>query len=176
MTKIQKGSFEHISQIVRIFEHILDREEQGLSTTGWIRGIYPTRQTALEALEAEELFVMLEDEAVAAAARINRIQMPGYESASWKYPDAPEGQIMVLHTLVVEPFFSGKGYGSEFVRFYEKYALEHRCPYLRMDTNEKNIAARRLYKYLGYLEAGIVSCTFNGIPDVNLVCLEKLLK
>ena len=45
-----------------------------------------------------------------------------------------------------------------------------------MDTNARNLAARRLYKHLGYLEAGIVSCVFNGIPDVQLVCLEKLLK
>jgi len=32
-----------------------------------------------------------------------------------------------------------------------------------------------LYKRLGYREAGIVPCVFNGIPDVMLVCLEKKL-
>ena len=44
-----------------------------------------------------------------------------------------------------------------------------------MDTNAKNAAARRLYSRLGYREAGIVPCVFNGIPDVRLVCLEKKL-
>ena len=42
-----------------------------------------------------------------------------------------------------------------------------------MDTNEKNAAARRLYARLGYREAGIVPCVFNGIKGVGLVCLEK---
>ena len=44
-----------------------------------------------------------------------------------------------------------------------------------MDTNERNLAARRLYARLGYREAGVVGCTFNGIPGVRLVCLEKTL-
>lgn len=44
-----------------------------------------------------------------------------------------------------------------------------------MDTNARNAAARRLYAGLGYWEAGIVPCVFNGIPDVQLVCLEKYL-
>ena len=31
----------------------------------------------------------------------------------------------------------------------------------------------QLYARLGYTEAGIVAGTFNGIPGVELVCLEK---
>ena len=83
---------------------------------------------------------------------------------------------MVLHTLVVDPTLAGKGYGSRFVRFYEQYAAENDCLYLRMDTNARNQAARRLYRHLGYREAGIVPCEFNGIPGVQLVCLEKTLR
>ncbi len=44
-----------------------------------------------------------------------------------------------------------------------------------MDTNAKNAAARRLYQKLGYGEPDIVPCTFNGIPGVQLVLLEKKL-
>ena len=44
-----------------------------------------------------------------------------------------------------------------------------------MDTNVKNTRARKLYHTLGYEEVGIVQCIFNGIPNVQLVCLEKYL-
>lgn len=44
-----------------------------------------------------------------------------------------------------------------------------------MDTNAKNLRARAMYAALGYREAGIVPCVFNGIPDVMLVHLEKKL-
>jgi ribosomal protein S18 acetylase RimI-like enzyme len=57
--------------------------------------------------------------------------------------------------------------------FYEKYAKENGCPYLRIDTNERNARARAFYKKIGYKEIGIVPCRFNGIEGVNLVLLEK---
>ena len=52
---------------------------------------------------------------------------------------------------------------------------ENGCTVLRMDTNAKNAAARRLYQKLGYAEPDIVPCIFNGIPNVQLVLLEKKL-
>ena len=111
---------------------------------------------------------------VVAAAIINRIQVPVYAEVGWLYPAGPD-EVMVLHTLVVDPLMAGRGYGSAFVAFYEGYGRQSGCPVLRMDTNEKNAAARRLYARLGYREAGIVPCVFNGIKGVGLVCLEKKL-
>ena len=172
---IRKATRQDIPGIAAIYTHIHDREARGETTTGWLRGIYPTEETALTALAAGDLFVMEEDGELLAAARINRIQVPVYADVPWRYPDVPEEQVMVLHTLVVEPACGGKGCGKAFVAFYEEYARENGCPYLRMDTNARNLAARRLYAYLGYWEAGIVPCVFNGIQDVQLVCLEKKL-
>ena len=45
---------------------------------------------------------------------------------------------------------------------------------MRLDTNAKNVRARRMYKTLGYREIGIVDTTFNGIAGVKLVLLEKI--
>ena len=42
-------------------------------------------------------------------------------------------------------------------------------------SNARNAAARGLYKKLGYKGIGIVPTEFNGIPDVQLVLLEKHL-
>lgn len=111
---------------------------------------------------------------VVAAAIINRIQVPVYAEVGWLYHAEPD-EVMVLHTLVVDPLRAGRGYGTAFVAYYESYAKNSGCPVLRMDTNEKNAAARRLYARLGYREAGIVPCVFNGIKGVGLVCLEKKL-
>lgn len=175
MEVIRKAVPADISQIVAIYNGILAQEERGESSVGWVRGAYPTEQTARDALQAGTLFVLEREGTVAAAAKIDQSQVPEYAGAPWRYPDVPPEQVMVLHTLVVDPARGGQGCGSAFVRFYEEYALERGCPYLRMDTNVKNTAARKLYARLGYWEAGVVSCVFNGIPDVQLVCLEKKL-
>ena len=47
---------------------------------------------------------------------------------------------------------------------------------MRLDTNAKNVRARRMYKTLGYREIGIVDTTFNGIAGVELVLLETWRK
>ena len=171
---IRKACFADIDSIVKIYDHILSQEEQGRARVGWLRGVYPTRDTAMTALEAGDLFVLELEGRVAAAGRINREQVDVYAQCPWKYPAPPE-QVMVLHTLVVEPALSGRGLATRFVQFYEDYAREQGCPFLRMDTNARNAAARRLYKGLGYWEAAILPTVFNGISGVELVCLEKYL-
>ncbi len=176
MSVIRSGRYEDISQVVKIYDRILTDEENGIERTGWVRGVYPTEETAVESLKAGALFVLTKDEVVVAAAKIDQVQLEEYKNVSWEHGDIPADQVMVLHTLVVDPAFSGKGCGVEFVKFYERYALENHCYYLRMDTNAKNTAARTLYKKMGYREAGIVASVFNGIPDIQLVCLEKSLK
>ena len=174
MSTFRKATEVDIPAITAIYDHTHDLEERGETTIGWIRGVYPTEETAREALDADDLFVMEEDGAVVAAARINQAQVDCYARANWSFDAAPE-QVMVLHTLVVDPLCAGGGFGTAFVSFYEQYAKAHACRYLRMDTNVINKAARRFYAKLGFYESGVIGCVFNGIPDVKLVCLEKKL-
>lgn len=172
MSTIRLAAHGDIPAVTAIYDAILDREEAGLGTVGWVRGIYPTEETALTALAAGTLFVLEDGGEVVAAAKIDQDHEDAYDQCQWTW-DAPDSQVMVLHTLVVHPDQAGHGYGKQFVAFYERYALERGCPYLRMDTNARNTPARALYGKLGYREAGIIPCTFNGLGGVNLVCLEK---
>lgn len=172
---IRLAAAADISQVSAIYDRIHKKEASGQGATGWIPGVYPTEKTARDALAQQELFVLERDGKVLAAAKINQEQVPEYALCSWSV-DAPAEKIMVLHTLVVDPETAGQGLGRAFVAFYEEYALKNGCRYLRMDTNEKNLPARKLYQKLGYREAGIVPCDFNGIPGVQLVCLEKTLE
>ena len=171
---IRKATHRDIDAICAIYDAIHTEEEAGHAAIGWLRGIYPTKETACRALEADDLFVMVEEDNIIACGRINREQVDCYAEGKWHYDAAPE-EVMVLHTLVVDPALSHKGYGAAFLRFYEEFSKEHGCSYLRIDTNERNARARAFYKKHGYWEAGIVPCEFNGIPGVNLVLLEKKL-
>lgn len=163
-----------LDQIAAIYDAIHTEEETGRAAIGWIRTVYPTRQTAVDALQADSLYVAEEEGRIVAAAKIDQTQVPEYDDAPWSRDDAPE-HVLVLHTLVVDPSYKGRGCATRFVHFYEDLGRKQNCTALRMDTNERNAAARSLYAGLGYQEVGIVSCDFNGIPGVRLVCLEKLL-
>lgn len=170
----RKATAADIDRITEIYDRIHTEEEAGRTTIGWVRSIYPTRKTAEDAVSIGEMFVQVINGEIVAAAKINQQEVAEYANATWQYPAPPE-RIMVLHTLVVDPAQSGKGYGKRFVAFYEEYALKMECPYLRMDTNIKNQKARAMYKNLGYTEVSVVDSFFNGIAGVKLVCLEKKL-
>ena len=174
MAIIRPAAAHDLARIEEIYDAIHTAEEAGNVSIGWVRGVYPTRATAQAALDAGELFVLESDGTVYAAGRINREQVPVYAEVPWAHDAAPE-QVLVLHTLVVDPTIARHGYGTQFVRFYARRARALGCTVLRIDTNAKNTAARRLYARLGFREAAIVPCTFNGIAGVELVCLEKRL-
>ena len=174
MIQTRKAEAADIQAIAEIYARVHTAEENGEAVIGWQRGIYPERETAEAALKRDDLFVMTDDGVIVGAVILNRLQVDVYEQGAWEYPADPE-QVMVMHTLVVDPQRKGKGYGSRFVQFYEEYALQNGSPYLRMDTNERNTVARALYHKLGYKEIGIVPCVFNGLAGVNLVLLEKKL-
>ncbi len=171
---IRKATWLDLDAVEQLYNEIHDAEEAGLITTGWQRKIYPVRNTAQAALERDDLFVLEEKGRIIGSGIINRIQVDVYEGAPWKY-ETPDDQVCVLHTMMISPSEFGKGYARAFLEFYEKYAREHGCPELRIDTNARNTAARAMYRKHGYEEIGTVPTVFNGISGVNLVLLEKHL-
>ena len=171
---IRKATAADIDAVERIYGEVLLAEEEGKTTVGWIRGIYPTRATAEEAVSRGDLFVFEDDGEVLGAGIINNIQVDVYALAPWEY-ETEDDKVCVLHTLVISSSAAGAGLGKEFVRFYEEYAAYHGCGELRIDTNARNRIAREFYRKLGYREIATVPTTFNGIPGVDLVLLEKRL-
>lgn len=169
--RIRQANTADLDAIEKIYDEIHAAEENGDITTGWLRGIYPTRNTAEESIRRGDMFV-LEDGDILGAGIINKIQVDVYSGAPWEYD---EDAVCVLHTLVISPQAAGKGYGRALIEFYEQWAKQHDLPELRIDTNARNKAARAMYRKLGYKEIGIVPTVFNGIPGVDLVLLEKHL-
>lgn len=171
---IRKALESDIPAVAAIYDKLHTEEEAGRATIGWIRGVYPTEDTARQALSRGDLFVQEDGGAIVGAAIINQTQVDAYYGGPWQYA-AEDNEVMVLHTLVIDPDAAGWGFGKQFVAFYEDYAIQNGCKVLRMDTNSRNLRARAMYGRLGYREAGIVPCVFNGIAGVALVLLEKML-
>lgn len=169
---IRRATMTDIPAIAAIYDAIHDLEAQGRVSTGWQRGVYPTADTAREAVEAGEMYVLEEAGRVIASGRINKTQMPAYADVRWRYA-ALDDAVLVLHTLTVDPAKSRMGCARRFLAFYEECARERGCTALRIDTNARNAIARAMYARYGYIESGVIPCEFNGIPGVDLVCMEK---
>ena len=174
MKTYRKATIEDLDAIVSAYQHTHNAEEAGLTTIGWKREIYPTIETAEAAFERDDMYVCEIDGNVVASAIINQIQVDVYADVEWEQP-AEDNEVLVLHTLDVDPKSRFDGVGKGFVKFYEDMAKEMNCKSLRMDTNATNKIARKFYNGLGFKEIGIVPTVFNGIPGINLVMLEKVL-
>ena len=171
---IRKGTAADLDRAEAIYHAILDYQAAHTNYTNWVKGLYPTRDTARKAVEAGTFFVLEEAGQVVATANLNQIQPPEYAKIPWSLPARPE-EVLVIHTLCVPPDQAGKGYGRAFVAFAEDYGRRLRCRVIRLDTYEGNQPAAAMYRKLGYRAAGITFFHFEGVIDENLLCFEKAL-
>ena len=161
--------------IADIYEEILSAEDaRPASYTNWMRGKYPTLDTARGALEAGTLWTAEEDGEIYGAAILNGVQLPEYDAIPWQFP-ADRDRVAVIHTLVISPRWAGRGKAREFVAFCESQARRQGKAVMRLDTYEGNAPANAMYPRLGYRLAGGTEFFFQGFIHEVLNCYEKLL-
>ena len=78
MTNIRKAELKDIDAVERIYNDIHTAEERGAQTIGWIRGVYPVRKTAEDALDRGNLFVQEDQGQIVGAGIINQTQVDVY--------------------------------------------------------------------------------------------------
>ncbi len=149
-------------------------EREHGTTTNWSEGLYPTRDTAAQALATGTLFVLENDGDVCASMILNHFQMPEYAGGQWACA-AEDGQALVVHTLCVRPDCAGRGYGGQMVRFAAERARALGCRCVRLDTWAGNQPARRLYEKLGFRYAGTVDALLQGVIPEQQALFELCL-
>ena len=96
-TTIRKASSSDIDAIAAIYDNIHTEEEAGRTCIGWVRGIYPSRATAEEALARNDLFIAEAGGKAVGTAVINQIQVDIYKDAPWQY-DVPGAVVNIFWT------------------------------------------------------------------------------
>ena len=112
---IRKATAADLDAVSGIYARIHDEIEAGRASIGWLRDVYPTRATAEAALAQDELFVEEQDGVIVGAAILNKTQVDAYFGAPWEH-DVPESEIMVLHTLVIDPRCKGPAWAGNLRR------------------------------------------------------------
>lgn len=171
---IRKAVPADIPQAAAIYEAIFDLEAETGSRTNWLRGSYPTPETAQKALESGTFYVGEEDGVLWGSVILNSVQLPEYADIPWTLAAEPE-EVAVIHTLCIHPAHGGRGHGREMVAFCEETARAQGKTVMRLDTWEGNLPANRLYPSLGYRFAGRALFFFQNFVQENLNCYEKAL-
>ena len=168
---IRLATPQDIDAVEDSYLRLLAHEAATHSYTNWKPGIYPVRQDALGALAAGTLYVLEEEGQICASMILNQHQAEAYAEMPWQYPAEPE-QVLVIHTLTMAPEMSGKGYGSQMVRFAKEEARRRGCIVIRLDTYVGNLPAQRLYAKHGFRIAERKLVSHHGLFDSELFYLE----
>lgn len=171
---IRKAAAADLPRIGEIYEAIFDQEDQGPIYTNWLRGTYPTVDSARQVLEAGTLYVGEEVGVLWGVVNLNGEQLPEYDKIPWSVP-AEREEVGVIHTLCIHPAQSGKGHAKEMVAFCEEAARAQGKTVIRLDTWEGNAPTNHLYPSLGYRFAGSTEFFFQGYIHEILNCYEKKL-
>ena len=134
---------------------------------------YPNPDVFAEDIALNQLWAAVidavTDENIAGVVALTTEQSPEYAQVGW---DLTEPAI-VVHRLVVNPVFQGRGIAIALLQHAENIALQRNIPRIRVDTNTKNPATQRLLPKLGYTLSGEISLGFR--PGLRFFCYQKLL-
>ena len=172
---IRKAKQEDIDAVEKSYtEHLLHEKENGAYTV-WKLGVYPTRNTAENALSDGALYVLEEADEICASMILNQTVPAEYGSIQWKCRANPTG-VLVLHLLCVRPSKAGRGIGKKMVLFAIEEAKRRNCEAVRLDTGKQNIPAVSLYTKLGFGLAGTASMSIGGkIAHDDHLFFEKIV-
>ena len=168
---IRKATERDLDAVAKGYEELFDYEDQNGTSTNWVRGVYPTRETARKAMENGTFYVSEEDGLICAHMNLNDDQPPHYAEISWKTP-AERHEVRVIHTLCVPPSQKGRGQATKMVHFAIDEAKKQGCKALRIDTEIGNLPAQALYAKLGFETVGKKKVLHEGVLERELVFLE----
>ncbi len=138
----------------------------------WRRGVYPTRQTAVDAFNKNCLYLCRMGDEVVGTVILNGLQSSEYDTIKWKWG----GKFLVIHTLVIRPAFCGKGAGRFIMRYAENFALSNGYESMRLDVFPGNAVAVGLYQSFGFTYSGKIYFEQKEPTFEWYDCYEKLLR
>ena len=149
---------DDLYEVGMIYSRIHEDLSQTINYPRWPRGIYPTEESAQEAMDKKELYVLKENQTIIGSVILNHDQDLGYENVDWQVA-AKEDEVMVVHTLAIDPRLKGKGYAGIMIQKIKYLARQQNCLALRLDLTQGNLPARNLYQKHGFY--------FTGIADLH---------
>lgn len=157
---VEKATQSDINELETLYNNLNDYLDTNVNYSGWIKGVYPIRETAVKGIEGNNLFVLRIDNSIAGSIILNHDPEKAYDEVEWGV-DAGYKEIFVIHTLVVSPEYIQQGVGCKLMTFAHEYALKQNMKSIRLDVSINNMPAIALYEKLGYKYMGTVDLGLN---------------
>lgn len=138
-----------IKELEQLYDAINDYLATNINYTGWKKGIYPNRDTAVKGIRDHCLYVAMKENTIVGSFLLRHEPEPAYFTVKWNV-DLSYDNIYVIYTFVVHPDYHGDGIGQFMLDFITSHSIEEKMSSIRLDVYEKNTPAIQLYKKCGF--------------------------
>lgn len=149
MLEIKKGLPEDVDELAALYDALTDYLDSHVNYPGWKKGVYPTREDAIQGVEEGSLFVARDGARIAGSLMLRHKPEPAYALADW-HVDLAYSDIFIIHTFAVHPRYLHRGIGKKLLEFVFDYAARTDRKAVRLDVHEKNLPAIKLYETFGF--------------------------
>lgn len=147
--QIRKGTREDIDAVSALYDELIDYLENHINYPLWRKGVYPTREDAVQGIEEGALFIAETDGRIAGSFILRHRPEEGYALADWGI-QLDDREVLVLYTFAVHPEHLHQGVGQKLLEWILNDAAQTGNRAVRLDVYEKNLPAIRLYEKLGF--------------------------
>ncbi|WP_116771727.1 GNAT family N-acetyltransferase [Maribacter litoralis] len=131
---------------------------------------YPSQKAFEKDIDRNELYVLLEDNAIIGCIVISLLMDDEYKNVAWL---TPNGINYYIHRLAVHPKYQGKGCAQRLMDFGENFARENNALSVRLDTFSQNKRNQKFYEQRGYAKLGDIF--FPNQSEHPFHCYELVL-
>ena len=168
---IRLANSNDVVAIAATYDQLFQHERQHGSTSNWQQGVYPSADSAKQAVQAGEMYVLEQQGEIVASMVLNRNQASEYRQMPWRYA-ADDAEVLVIHTLCIPPQQAGRGWASQMLAFAKDFAQTTQSRVIRLDTYAHNEPAKKLYQKHGFRIVGYADALLQGLIPEKLVFLE----
>lgn len=165
---VRKATRKDIDELEKLYDDLNDYMASTVNYPGWIKGIYPIRETATKGLCEGSLFVAEDNNKIVGSIILNHVPENAYDQVEW-LTNTDYRNIIVIRTLVVHPAYHNKMVGFTLLQFAQYQAARQQIKSIRLDVSTRNTPAIQLYRKLGYKYIGTVDL---GLPYEHLKWFE----
>ncbi|NMM62548.1 GNAT family N-acetyltransferase [Clostridium sp. P21] len=159
------GKTNDIDELEQLYNDLNDYLAKGVNYPGWIKGVYPVRQNAIDGVKQGNLYTAKHNGKIIGSIILSHEPETAYYKAKWEF-ESDYSDIFVVHTFVVHPDFLKCGVGKSLMDFSIEHSIKAQIKSIRLDVYEGNIPAIRLYekcgfKYIDTVDLGLGSYGLN---------------
>ena len=143
------GTMEDLDELEQLYDGLNLYLSQTVNYPGWRKGLYPTRQTALDGIMENRLYVIKHHGKVIASTIIRNTPEEAYYEAKWQTEDDYE-KIGVIYTFAVHPGYLKQGVGRKLLEFIIDTCRSRGFHAIRLDAYAENVPAIKLYEACGF--------------------------